>query len=32
MRVEIEIPDFEELYCTYDGQSVTGKDVKKSAC
>ena len=30
MRVEIEIPDFEELYCTYGGQSVTGKDVKKA--
>ena len=30
MRVEIEIPDFEELYCTYDDQSVTGKDVKKA--
>ena len=30
MRVEIEIPDFEELYCTYGARSVTGKDVKKA--
>lgn len=30
MKVEIEIPDFEELYCTYDGDSVTGTDVKKA--
>lgn len=30
MRVEIEIPDFEELYCTYGARAVTGTDVKKA--
>ena len=30
MKVEIEIPDFEELYCTYGARSVTGTDVKKA--
>nr|DAH39625.1 MAG TPA: hypothetical protein [Caudoviricetes sp.] len=30
MKVEIEIPDLEELYCTYDEESVTGKDVKQA--
>lgn len=28
MRVEIELPDFEPLYYTYDNQPVTGTDVK----
>lgn len=30
MKVEIEIPDFEELYCTCDEESVTGKGVKQA--
>lgn len=30
MRVEIELPDFEPLYYTYDNQPVTGTDVKKA--
>lgn len=28
MRIEIEIPDFEALYYTYNNQPVTGKDIK----
>ena len=31
MRIELEIPDFEALYYTYDNQPVTGTDVKKGA-
>lgn len=30
MRIELEIPDFEALYYTYDNQPVTGTDVKKA--
>lgn len=31
MKIELEIPDFEELYSTYyDGESVTGRDIKKA--
>lgn len=30
MRVEIELPDFEPLYYTYDNQPVTGTDVKQA--
>ena len=30
MRIEIEIPDFEALYYTYDNQPVTGMDIKKA--
>lgn len=31
MKIEIEIPDLEEIYCTYDDgyDSVTGKDFKE---
>ena len=30
MKIEIEIPDLEEIYCTYYGDdSITGKDLKK---
>ena len=30
MKIEIEIPDLEEIYCSYyDYESVTGKDIKK---
>jgi pseudouridine synthase len=30
MKIEIEIPDFEEIYCSYDGyDELTGKDLKK---
>ena len=29
MKIEIEIPDFEEIYCSYEDESVTGKDFKK---
>lgn len=30
MKIEIEIPDLEEIYCSYyDDESVTGKDLKK---
>ena len=30
MKIEIEIPDLEEIYCSYyDGDAVTGKDLKK---
>lgn len=30
MKIEIEIPDFEEIYCSYyDEDTVTGKDLKK---
>jgi hypothetical protein len=29
MKIEIEIPDLEEIYCSYyDGETVTGKDLK----
>lgn len=30
MKVEIELPDFEPLYYTYDNLPVTGTDVKKA--
>lgn len=30
MRVEIELPDFEPLYYTYDNQPVTGTDIKRA--
>ncbi len=30
MRVEIELPDFEPLYYTYDNQPVTGMDIKRA--
>lgn len=30
MRIEIEIPDLEEVYCSYyESDSLTGKDLKK---
>lgn len=30
MKIEIEIPDFEEIYCScYEDEMVTGKDLKK---
>jgi hypothetical protein len=29
MRIEIELPDLEELYCNYDGEGATGKDIKR---
>ena len=30
MKIEIEIPDLEEIYCSYyDEDTVTGKDLKK---
>ena len=30
MKIEIEIPDLEEIYCScYEGYEVTGKDLKK---
>lgn len=30
MKIEIEIPDFEEVYCSYyEDDSITGKDLKK---
>ena len=30
MKIEIEIPDLEEIYCSYyDEDSLTGKDLKK---
>ena len=30
MKVEIEIPDLEEIYCSYyDGETITGKDIKQ---
>jgi hypothetical protein len=30
MKIEIEIPDLEEIYCSYyDDERVTGKDLKK---
>ena len=29
MRIEIEIPDLEEVYCSYYDESLTGKDIKK---
>jgi hypothetical protein len=30
MKIEIEIPDLEEIYCScYDSESLTGKDLKK---
>ena len=30
MKVEIEIPDLEEIYCSYyDGETITGRDIKK---
>ena len=30
MKIEIEIPDLEEIYCSYyDDEVVTGKDLKK---
>lgn len=30
MKVEIELPDFEPLYYTYDNQPVTGTDIKRA--
>lgn len=30
MKIEIEIPDLEEIYCSYyDYEELTGKDIKK---
>lgn len=30
MKIEIEIPDLEEIYCTYyEDETLTGKDLKK---
>ena len=30
MKVEIEIPDLEEIYCTcYEDETLTGKDIKQ---
>jgi hypothetical protein len=30
MKIEIEIPDLEEIYCNYyEGESVNGKELKK---
>ena len=29
MKIEIEIPDLEEIYCSYEDCEVTGKDLKK---
>lgn len=30
MKVEIEIPDWEEIYCTYyEDEPITGRDIKK---
>ena len=30
MKIEIEIPDLEEIYCSYyEGVTITGKDLKK---
>lgn len=29
MKIEIEIPDLEEIYYTYEGTSLTGKDFKE---
>lgn len=30
MKIEIEIPDLEEIYCSYyEDDSITGKDLKK---
>ena len=30
MKIEIEIPDLEEIYCSYyEGDQITGKDLKK---
>ena len=30
MKIEIEIPDLEEIYCTYyEGEALTGTDLKK---
>ena len=30
MKIEIEIPDLEEIYCSYyDGETITGRDIKK---
>ena len=29
MKIEIEIPDLEEIYCSYyEGETITGKDIK----
>ena len=29
MKIEIEIPDLEEIYCSYEGEELTSKDLKK---
>jgi hypothetical protein len=29
MKIEIEIPDLEEIYCSYEDEQITGKDLKK---
>ena len=29
MKIEIEIPDLEEIYCSYEDDQITGKDLKK---
>lgn len=29
MKIEIEISDLEEIYCSYEGDQITGKDLKK---
>ena len=29
MKIEIEIPDLEEIYCSYEDECLTGKDFKK---
>lgn len=29
MKIEIEIPDLEELYTTFEGETITSKDLKR---
>ena len=29
MKIEIEIPDLEEIYYSYEDDQITGKDLKK---
>ena len=29
MKIEIEIPDLEEIYCAYEDEALTGKDIKR---
>lgn len=30
MKIEIEIPDLEEIYCSYEDCAITGKDLKEA--